>query len=354
MISPTWVRRLLPLELLLIRRMSFLAKVPLLWRLRRQVTARLTLLGRGPGAAPAFRLDFQTPYLHLPVEVDRSQIGAYEPGSGFRPAAFRFFDWRSWMHIEGHIEWHGRRDAAFGEQEVTLVSGFTYRPGDLPEGAGNLGLRVAEGVQGVLRVLRGNAIVPVGFEPGYWMLDPGAEGYRVVAIRDNDLMVLIVSLSEIGSGKEATYAKSVDHLWQWVGFHCGRLDPESAMLRLLRYVREWGPLAMTPLYRGLVEILERLEVQDRERILFEYFADQVGVRDNRNGRLLAVRTLAALETDGSRAALREILSYVRNRGYEPAEIAMIQAAAGEAHEAARDGEGNVHSPGWPLHELPAK
>jgi hypothetical protein len=354
MSSPSWVRRLLPLELMLIRRMAFLGKVPMLWRLRRQITARLTLMGRGPAAAPAFRLDFETPYLRLPVEVDRGQVGAYEPGSGFRPAAFRFFDWRSWMHIEGRIEWHGRRDAALGGGEVTLITGFTYRPGDLPEGAGNLGLRIAEGVHGALRVLWGDAVVPVAFEPGYWMLEPGNDGYRVVAIRDNTLMVLIVSLSEIGSGKEATYAKSVDHLWQWVGFHCGRLDPESAMVRLLRYVREWGPLGMSPLYRGLVEILDRLQVPDKERILFDFFADQVGVRDNRDGRLLAVRTLEALGTDASQAALREILSYVRHRGLEPAEIALIQAAAGEADRMAEEGEGKIRSSGLPLHPLPAK
>jgi len=113
-------------------------------------------------------------------------------------------------------------------------------------------------------------------------------------------------------------------------------------------------LGMAPLYRGLVEILDRLQVPDRERILFEYFADQVGVRDNRNGRLLAVRTLEALATDASRAALREILTYVQNRGLEPAEIVLLRGAAGEADRPAAEGEERSRSRGFPLRPLPAE
>ncbi len=333
------IRRLLPLELLLIRRTSFLRRIPLLWRLHHQVTARLTLLGAAEDTAPAFRIDFVTPYLHLPTEADQSQIGILDGDSRFRPEAFRFFDWQSWTHIGGEIEWHGERELEVNGRRVTLITGFTYRTADLPASVGNLGLRVVEGVEGTLRVLRGDAVVSVEFEPGYWMLEPGQDGYRVVAIRDNDLMVLIVSLSEIGSGSRETHAGAVENLWQWSSFHCGQQEPESAMLVLLRYVRKWGPLGMAPLYGGLVEILNRLGVVGKERILFELYADHWGVWNNKNGRLLVVRTLEALHTAASRSALREILSYVKHRGLEREELALVKAIVGRVELAEQDDRG---------------
>lgn len=333
----------MPLELLLIRRLSFLRRIPLLWRLHHQVTARLTLFGESLAAATAFRVDFVTPYLHLPVEVDRHQIGFEDDESVFEPEAFRFFDWQSWTHIGGAIEWHGQRELALNNSLVTLITGFSYRPADPPVEVGNLGLRIVEGVEGTLRVLWGDAVVSVGFEPGYWMLEPGRDGYRVVAIRDNDLMVLIVSLSEIGTGNSATYADAVEHLWQWLGFHCARRDPESVMLVLLKYVRDWGPLDMAPLYGGLIEILNRLQVAGRERILFEFYADHWGVRGNINARLLAIRILEALNTDASRSALREILTYVRHGWLESGELAMVQATVARVERAAGEGGGKgVH------------
>ena len=328
-----WVRRLLPLELLFIRSMSFLGRIPLLWRLHRQVTARLTLLEEGGGAVPAFRIDFATPYLNLPVAADRRQIGFEDNDSRFQPEAFRFFDWQSWTHIGGEIEWHGERCVVVSGRQMTMIEGFTYRPEEPPAGVGNLGLRVVEGVEGTLRVLWGDAVVSMGFDPGYWMLEPGQDGYRVVAIRDTDLMVLIVSLSEIGSGNPETYAGAVEHLWQWLSFQCGQQEPESAMLVLLKYVRDWGPLGMAPLYGGLVEILNRLGVAGKERILFEFYADNWGVRENKNGRLLAVRTLEALETDASGSALGEILNYVRHRGLAPEELALVKEAVGRVEHA---------------------
>jgi hypothetical protein len=353
--SSHWLHRLLPLELLLIRRMSFLRKVPLLGRLHHQVTARLALLDEGRGGDLAFRLDFETPYLRLPVEVDRNQIRIGDTDSGFSPAAFRFFDWQSWAHIDGEIEWHGLREVTLNGERVTLITGFGYQPGNLPERIGNLGARIAEGVEGTVRALWGSAVVSVGFEPGYWMLEPGKDGYRVVPIRDNDLMVLIVSLSEIGSGNRAIYGRAIEHLWQWVSFRCGQAPTEAAMLMLLRYIRRWAPLGMEPLYGGLIEILDRLGVDNKERILFEYYADHWGVRDDKNGRLLAVRTLEALGTGASRSALREILAYVRNRGLEPGELALIQTAAGVSEPAAAKDTGKEgHSPVVPLHPAPAR
>jgi len=338
--APHWIRRLLPLELLLIRRMSCLRRVPVLRRLSRQVTARLTLSANAhPRDGPWFRLDFETPYLRLPVEVERIQIGIEGAHSRFSPEAFRFFDWQSWAHIDGKIAWHGGREATLNGRTVPLVKGFSYRSAKLPEDIGNLGLRIAEGVEGTLRVLRGDAVVSVGFEPGYWLLEPGGESYRVVAIRDPNLMVLIVSLSEIGTGNREIYDRAVEHLSQWVGFRWGREDPEIAMFLLLQKVRDWGPLGMAPLYRGLVETLSRMGVEDQERILFEFYADHWGIRDNRKGRLLAVRTLEALGTESALSALREILSYVRYRALDPDELARIQGAAAVIDEQRGEGAG---------------
>ncbi len=332
MTSSNWVRRLLPVELRLIRQTSFLRRVPMLRRLGRQVTARLTLFDATAGAPPGFRLDFETPYLHLPVEVDQAQIGAESAGGGFSAAAFRYFDWQSWVHMDGDVLWHGERRATLNDKDVTLITGFSYRPRRGVSCAGNLGLRVAEGVEGTVRVASGGRIFPVGFEPGYWMLEPEGDGFRVVPIRREDLLALIVSLSEIGSGNPAVRAGAVEHLWQWVSFHHGIEDPEHAMLKLLKQVRDWGPLAMPALYEGLVQVLDRLQVKDPERVLFEFYADHWGVRDNRNGRLLAVNTLHALATDASRSALGEILSYVRNRGIPPDEIAWIRKITGNPEQ----------------------
>lgn len=353
--SPDWFLRLLPLEFQLIRRLSFLRRLPVLRRLSRQVTARLTLSGKAiPDAAPAFRLDFETPYLHLPVEVERTQIGSEEKDSEFRPGALRFFDWQSWAHIDGEVEWHGAREATLNNRKAAVITGFSYRPGKLAESVGNLGLRIAEGVEGTLRVIWGKAIVPVGFEPGYWLLEPGKDGYRIIPIRDHELMVLIVSLSEIGSGNRKIYDRAVEHLWQWVSHRWGQENPEHAMLMLLWHVRKWGPLGMEPLYRGLVEIMERLGVEDRERILFEYYADHSGVRDNRKGRLLAIRTLEALGTDSARSALREILNYTRNRGLPPHELALIRAAAGATEQTQEDPAATDRAPSLAPHPSPAR
>ncbi len=302
----------------------------MLRRLWRQVTARLSLLGGTAGGPPAFRLDFETPYLHLPVEVDQAQIGAEVAGGGFAAGAFRYFDWQSWIHMDGDILWHGERHAVLKGKEVTLITGFTYRPSPGVSCTGNLGLRVAEGVKATVRVASGEQTFPVGFEPGYWMFEPADGGFRVVPIRRDELLALIVSLSEIGSGNPEVRAGAVENLWQWVSFHHGIEDPEHAMLKLFKQVRDWGPLAMPALYEGLVQILDRLQVKDPERVLFEFYADHWGVRDNRNGRLLAVNTLHALATDASRAALGEILNYVRNRGIEPDEIARIREVTGDA------------------------
>jgi len=314
------------LELHLMQRSRMLHKIPLLRRLQRRVTARLTLLGEGVKAAQRFRVDFLTPFLKLPVEVERAQIGAERLDGSFEPAAFRFFDWQTWMCIEGAITWHGERELALDGKQTRLITGFTYQAARLPVEVQNLGVRVAEGVEGRLRLLWKNEIRALEFRPGYWMLEPREDGYRVVAIGDSDLMGLIVSLSEMGGARPEARARAIENLWEWVDGHWGRDAPRTAMTMLLGHVRDWGPLALQPLYPGLVQILERLDVDHQDELLFEFYADHWGIRDNPSGRRMVVSILQALDTDSSRAILHEMLPYVRNRGVAPVELAQIEAA----------------------------
>jgi hypothetical protein len=166
----------------------------------------------------------------------------------------------------------------------------------------------------------------VKFEPGYWMLEPRDSNYDVVAIYDHDLMVLIVSLSSIGSGNQRVYAKSMQQLEDWIAFNLRRKSPERLALELLRYVRDWGPLRMEPLFHGLVEMLERLRIPNREKIHFDFYADNFGMMDNRNGRLLAVSMLQALGNEKAHVALKAIYDYSKNRKIQRAELKRIRQA----------------------------
>jgi hypothetical protein len=323
-----WIRaRLVPLELRLAGRLAFLQRVPLLRRLYRRVTARVAVHAGAPGGALVLRVDFETPYLGLPVEVEKAQIGTDVPPNGLEPASFRFFDWHSWQHIGGEIAWTGERDLLVAGRRVGLVTGFTYRAGPLPVNAGNLGLRIAEGVEGTIRVNRGDDVARMGFEPGYWLLKPDGGAYRQVAICQDELMALIVSLSEIGSADPEVQRRAVEHLWDWVRFHLSGEIPERALRRLLHYVKDWGPLDLVPLYQGLKVVLERLGVRDSEQILFDFYADHWGVRSNRDARLLAIRTLDALGTEAARSALCDLLAYARNRVLDPDELDLLQSVA---------------------------
>jgi hypothetical protein len=207
------------------------------------------------------------------------------------------------------------------------VTGFTYRAGPLPINAGNLGLRIAEGVEGTIRVNRGDDVARMGFEPGYWLLKPDGGAYRQVAICQDELMALIVSLSEIGSVDPEVQRRAVEHLWDWVRFHLSGEIPERALRRLLHYVKDWGPLDLVPLYTGLKIVVARLGVRDSEQILFDFYADHWGVRSNRDARLLAIRTLDALGTDAARSALCDLLAYARNRVLDPDELDLLQSVA---------------------------
>jgi hypothetical protein len=314
------------LELRFIRWLSFLDKIPLLRYFHRNVTADIDIFGPDENVAIGLRIKFITPYLNLPVAVEQSQIGTENEERRFTPAAFRFFDWHSWAHIEGRIDWEGVRTVDVKGTKTQTITGFVYTISDISVPVEHYGLRMAEGVDGAVRVLLGGKIESMKFEPVYWMLEPTGTKHNVVAIYDNDLMALIVSLSSIGSGNRLVYRQSIGQLEDWIAFNLGRRHPEKTALAFLRYVRDWGPLRMEPLFYGLKEVLERLQIPDLEKICFEYYADNCGVGDNRFGRLLAVKILEAIATRKARVALLEIYKLSRNQDIQPQELKLIKKA----------------------------
>ena len=327
MISSDWIRQLaLSLELRFIRCSSFLERIPVLRRLHRSVTADIEILSREENTGIGFRVKFITPYLNLPVAVEKSQIGYENKDGRFTPAAFRIFDWHTWTHIEGKLAWEDARAINIKGSRTEVITGFVYTISDISVPAENYGLRLAEGVDGTVRVLLSGEIVRMKFEPIYWMFEPRDSKHHVLAIYDNDLMSLIVSLSSIGSGNKRVYSKAVGQLEEWIAFKLGRKSPHVITLKFLRYVRDWGPLRMEPLFYGLKEVLERLQIPDQEKIYFEFYADSCGIADNRHGRLLAVNMLKAVGTEKARAALNAIYEYSKNQNIQPEELELIQRA----------------------------
>jgi hypothetical protein len=284
------------------------------------------VLGQEKKCGVRFSVEFKTPYLRFPVEIEKAQIGFENEKCRFRPEAFRLFDWQSWVHIEGDIDWQGEREVNLKGEKKVFITGFSYRVHAIPSAIGNLGIRLAEGVEGYARVLWLHDLRRMKFDPVYWMLEPTGSSYNVVAIKDHNLMVLIVSLSEIGSGNRRVHDKSVLRLVKWVATEMSNLNPEKSLLKFLRVVRDWGPLAMEPLFHGLKGVLERLQIANQERIIFDFYADNWGLRDNRQGRLLAVKMLEALATEKARFALDEILALVRNQRIQPKERELIHRA----------------------------
>lgn len=331
MSTADWIQaRVVPLELTLAARLTGLRRIPFLRCLCRTVTARLRLEIEQASGATLLYLDFQTPWLRLPVTVDQTQIGTECAGPAphvLEPASFRFFDWHSWQHIDGFVTWIGAQETQLDHQPVRLIKGLIYRVETLPSGLGNLGLRVAEGVENLIRVRRGGVLISMRFEPGYWLLEPVANGYRQVAICRDELMTLIVSLSEIGSEDAEVHRRGVEHLWSWVRFHLGEQQPQRALKRLIQAVKDWGPLALAPLYTGLQEIIERLQIPDQEQILFDLYADHWGLRGDPSIRLILLHLLVALDTEAARSALQDLSDYTRNRSLEPAEFALLRAAS---------------------------
>ncbi len=326
MFSGSWIReRILFFELAFICRAAFLKRIPWLSWLHRSVTADLGAV-ESEDDEVAFRVGFRSPYFHLPVSVDKAQIGAVDPDRRLQPAAFRFFDWQTWAHIDGVVEWIGERQVRIKGEDVDLITGFVYRIPKPPASMGNLGLRLAEGVDGTVRISCGLTIARVQFEPLFWLVEATGPGFRPVAIQSNELMGLIVALFDLGSGEPSVFGKAVDRLQQWAELNLDARKPFAPVSSLLRYIRDWGPLGRKPLFPGVGLVLERLQVADRERHLFDLFADNWGPRGNLNGRLLAVRMLEALATERSAAALQAILELVRSRDIEPGELDLIRSA----------------------------
>ena len=315
---------LLQLELRYLRTCSFLDTAPRLRFFNRKITANITIIYADEWHGIRFRIDFLTPYFKLPVAVEKTQIGRETDDCLLQTASFRFFNWQTWAHIDGSIQWHGERVSTVRGNRKELITGFSYSVESIPTGIENLGVRLVEGVPGTVRVLAGEELVQYRFEPGYWMLEPGQSGYKIVPIADAELMVLIVSLSEIGSGNQRLYDSAMQHLRQWVLFKIKEKDREQTLLRLLKYVRDWGPLAMDPLFRGLTDMLQQLGLGNQEHVIYEFYADNWGVHDNWNGRLLAIKILDALATRRAHTALNSIFDFVKNRNIEAEELELIQ------------------------------
>ena len=319
--------RILSLELRFVCSAAFLRRVPLLRRLHRNVTADLTILEPQADVAVAFTVDFRSPYFHLPVPVEKTQIGEVDPDHKLQPTSFRFFDWQTWVHIDGTVAWRGERRAQIEGREVDFITGFSYRTAELTAVVGNLGLRLAEGVEGTVRVSCGVKVARVQFEPVFWLLEATGPTFRPVAIQSNKLMGLIVPLFDLGRGDPRVFDGAVDRLQRWAELNLDDRKPFQPVFPFLRYIRRWGPLGLEPMFRGVGLVLERLQVREPERHLFDFFADNWGVRGNRNGRLLAVSLLEALATERASAALRAIFDLVRRQGIAADELDLIRRAA---------------------------
>jgi hypothetical protein len=312
-------------ELAFICRTAFFKRIPVLRRLHRGVTADITVIEAQHDGAE-IRIDFRSPYFGLPVSVDAAQIGAIDPRQRLQPAAFRFFDWQTWSHIDGTVDWRGERSVQVKGDDVDFITGFEYRIPKLRRLAGNLGLRLAEGIEATVRIACGMKVARVPFEPAYWLLEATADGFRPVPIQSNKLMGLIVALFDLGSDEPAVSANAVDRLQQWAELNLDSKKPFRRVSLLLRYIRDWGPLGRKPMFAGVVLVLQRLQVQEPARHLFDFFADNWGVRNNPSGRLLAVRLLEALADERSQRALLAILELVNNQDIAPRELDRLHAA----------------------------
>jgi hypothetical protein len=327
MFAATRIReQILLLELMFICRAGFLKRVPGLRRLHRNVTADLAIREPREGLGMVFTVDFRSPYFRLRVPLEKAQIGEVGPDGRLQPSAFRFFDWQTWAHIDGVVEWRGERRVRVDGEAVDFITGFSYRVAELPSMVGNLGLRLAEGVEGTVRVACGARVARVQFDPVFWLLEVTGSRFRPVPIQSTELMGLIVPLFDIGSGDPRVSEGAIERLQRWAELNLDGRKPFRSLATFLSQVRDWGPLGMDPMFRDLVRLLERLQVQEPERQLFEFFADNWGLRGNRNGRLLAVRLLEALGTERARTALQAIFELVRNQGIASDELERIRTA----------------------------
>ena len=319
-------QQILALELRFSRLSTPLERLPLLRHLHRGVTADVRLLDAPEGIGIGLSIEFLSPYLHLPVEVKKSQIGIDEAGEEFRPSAFRFFDWHSWTHIDGNIEWCGERRVTANDNDLSVITGFDYRPVDINPYPDNFGLRLAEGVDGTIEVLSNDNVVSARFQPHYWIIAPGNEARRITAIKDTELAMVIVSLSELGTGNPDLYETAIRRIIEWLNFKQQKRSPEITLLTFLIYIRDWGPLGMEPMFGGIKEILNQSRISGVERILFDFYADNWGVRNNKNGRMIAIKILEAFGTKKALFTLMSISDYVRNHAIPPEEMTLIERA----------------------------
>lgn len=326
---------ILSLELMFLCRARFLRKVPVLRRLPFAVNAALRVLSPADATAVTFTVDFRSPFFGLAVPLEKAQIGELGPTGGLQPASFRFFDWQTWTHIDGIIEWFGERRVRVDGNDVEFITGFRYRVAELPEGAGNLGLRLAEGVESIARVACGEKVARVPFQPVFWLLQATGTQYNPVSIRSTKLMGLIVPLFDLGRGDPRVRDRAVAHLQQWAETNLGGAKPFRSVFAFLKYVRDWGPLAMDPMFPGVALVLERLGISEPERHLFDFFADNWGMRSNRNGRVLAVKLLESMSTERALAALESIRALVEHQSIAPEELDLIRAATAKLTEATR-------------------
>jgi hypothetical protein len=322
----------LSLELRFLHLASSVGEIPLLGFVYPNVTAEVRVQKSAPAIAVEFSVRFKSPYFHFPVEVKKSQIGEVDADRKFHPSAFRFFHWDSWTHLDGVIEWLGERRVDIDGETVSVVTGFRYRVHAALARSANFGLRLAEGVEGTVWVLRKGRFIGLRFAPLYWMLEPKKDAFNVIAIKDTELAMLIVSLSDIGSGNPQVYDQAIKRLGEWASFKLVGKDREKAMLQFLCHIRDWGPLGMDPLFPGLAKVLEQMDVAEQERILFDFYADNWGIRNNRHGRLLAVKLLEALGTKKAIFFLQAVSGYVKNQVVAPEELELIRGAIDSAIE----------------------
>ncbi|PID42527.1 MAG: hypothetical protein CSA52_01400 [Gammaproteobacteria bacterium] len=322
-----WIKRLILLfELAIINSTSLFSKIPLLQYLHRTVTANVEVLSPEGSDAFSFSVRFKTPYFHLPLEIAKTQVGHESDTNAFQPSAFLFFDWQSWQHITGKIKWLGERSKRIDGKKTEVITGFVYEANIADQSSRHLGLRLAEGVEGTVRVLGKRTFKSMVFKPAFWMFEPMDYRYNLIHINDIKQMTLIVSLSEMGSGNPELYHNAVARIEEWISLTVKRNNPESVMLVFLRHVRNWGPLGMPPLFQGLCEILGNMGVADQEKLLYDFYADNWGARNNPNGRLLVVKTLEAMGTKKAGAALALIFEYIQNQPVHADELAMVQQA----------------------------
>ena len=91
---------------------------------------------------------------------------------------------------------------------------------------------------------------------------------------------------------------------------------------------------MDPLFPGLAKVLEQMDIAEKERILFDFYADNWGIRNNRNGRLLAVKLLEALGTRKAIFFLQAVSGYVENQVVAPEELELIRGTIDRVMEKA--------------------